>query len=249
MLEKDKCDDTFLCVKYKEFPINAKLIYRNRKNITIQIKPIDNIVLISPKGVSKKILKGILLEKGQWIIDKLEGDKQLKNIYREKEYISGEELLYLGKIYYLHVIKDSSIDIRKIISRIEVKGNKIILKCNSLDCEDIKNELKKWYKKESEKIVTERVIRCKEKSTIMMKLTPNSLKIKKQKKRWGSCTSKGDIYINSRISMATLDAIDYIIVHEFSHLIHMNHSKEFYDLVKNIMPSYKKSEDWLRENN
>ncbi len=48
--------------------------------------------------------------------------------------------------------------------------------------------------------------------------------------------------------MARLDVIDYVIIHEFSHLVHMNHSKKFYDLVKSIMPDYKDKENWLKIN-
>jgi predicted metal-dependent hydrolase len=48
--------------------------------------------------------------------------------------------------------------------------------------------------------------------------------------------------------MARISSIDYILVHEFSHLVHMNHSKDFYSLVKKIMPSYIEEEDWLKEN-
>ena len=55
-------------------------------------------------------------------------------------------------------------------------------------------------------------------------------------------------YINSRISMARIDVIDYILVHELSHLVHMNHSKDFYNLVNEILPDFRKSEKWLKEN-
>ena len=82
----------------------------------------------------------------------------------------------------------------------------------------------------------------------MNKLQPQIIKVKEQKKIWGSCTSSKSIYINSRISMVRLDAIDYIIIHEFCHLVHMNHSKDFYNLVKCIMPNYKVANNWLREN-
>ena len=82
----------------------------------------------------------------------------------------------------------------------------------------------------------------------MRNLNPEIVKVKEQKKRWGSCTSAKNIYINSRIAMANLEAIDYIIVHEFCHLVHMNHSKDFYNLVKEIIPNYKDSEKWLKEN-
>ncbi len=48
--------------------------------------------------------------------------------------------------------------------------------------------------------------------------------------------------------MAKIDAIDYILVHEFSHLVHMNHSNDFYEFVKEIMPNYKEQEKWLKDN-
>jgi len=107
--------------------------------------------------------------------------------------------------------------------------------------------LKDWYKKESEKVILKSLEKCKENSKTMEKLIPNVLKVKEQKKRWGSCTSKGAIYINSKIVMARPKAIEYILVHEFSHLVHMNHSKDFYKLVESIMPEYKKEEEWLKQ--
>ena len=49
--------------------------------------------------------------------------------------------------------------------------------------------------------------------------------------------------------MLPLDAIDYIIAHEFCHIIYMNHSKDFYALVQKIIPNYKEIVSWLKENN
>ena len=82
----------------------------------------------------------------------------------------------------------------------------------------------------------------------MNNLSPSLIKIKEQKKRWGSCTSNKIIYINSRISMAPIDVIDYILVHEFCHLVHMNHSKEYWALVGTIFPNYKAKRNYLKEN-
>lgn len=230
-----------ISINYKDIEINANLIYRKRKNITIQIKPNCEVTLISPPNVSKKILEDILLKKGDWILKKLDNYKELEHLYKEKEYIDDEKFMYLGKEYNLKVIKDEEEDIF-------IKDDKILVKVKEKDKEYIKNKFKVWYKEESEKLVSERLIQLKKDSDIMAKLMPNKLKVKGQKKRWGTCTSKGYIYINSKISMAKKEAIDYILVHEFSHLVHMNHSKDFYNLVQKIMPNYKKEEKWLREN-
>ena len=48
--------------------------------------------------------------------------------------------------------------------------------------------------------------------------------------------------------LAPPQVLDYVIVHELCHLTHMNHSKEFWDLVEKIMPDYKEKKQWLKEN-
>lgn len=240
--------DDKLCIEYNGKEIKANLIYRARKSISIQIKPVDNITVISPKKVPKKFLKNMLIEKGDWILKKIEEYKGLEEFYKEKEYVSGEKFYYLGKEHTLEIIKDTSLSSKKIITNIVVKDNKIYIRSSNIEKEYLKEYLKKWYRKESEKLVQDRIIHCREKSQIMMKLTPSSVKVKEQKKRWGSCTSNKDIYINSKISMVKPEVLDYILIHEFSHLVHMNHSKDFYNLVESIMPNYKIYEKWLKEN-
>ena len=249
-MNKSKIKDEYsnISINYKGIDINADLIYRKRKSITIKIKHIDKITVISPQKVSKKIIKEMLIEKGDWILEKLNDYKSGEEYYKDKNFTSGEKFFYLGKEYTLKIIESNDNITNKSKSDIYIEGNYIIFKTINKDKEYIKNNLKKWYKKESEKIVLERLAYCRDMSEIMIKLIPNSIKVKEQKKRWGTCTSKRDIYINSKISMARPEAIDYILVHEFSHLIYMNHSKEFYNLVKSIMPNYKDQETWLKEN-
>lgn len=245
-IDKNSSD---LSVKYKGIEIKANLIYRNRKTITIQIKPKEQVTVISPNKVPRNIIKDILMEKGDWILEKLEEYNQIKDFYIEREFITGDKFFYLGEELILQVVENNCDEnLRNKNPKIVVEDSKLVFKTNNTDKEYVKKYLKEWYKKESEKIVLERLIHCREKSQIMMQLIPSKLKVKEQKKRWGTCTSKRTIYINSKISMARVEAIDYILIHEFSHLIHMNHSKDFYNLVKSIMPNYKQNEDWLKKN-
>ena len=235
-----------LKVKYKDTLINATLIYRKRKNVTIEIKPKDNIIVISPKIVSKERLEELLIQKGEWILSKLEEYKNMDDYTHAKQLKNGEKFYYLGNEYSLEIVNTE--DSNSSNPKIYIKDNKLLYFTNNTDEGFIKKNLKKWYKTESEKIIIERLKNCRENSPIMMKLTPSSLKVKEQKKRWGSCTSKRAIYINSKIAMARPKSIDYILIHEFCHLVHMNHSKDFYDLVRSIMPEYKIEEEWLKKN-
>jgi hypothetical protein len=75
---------------------------------------------------------------------------------------------------------------------------------------------------------------------------PTKVVIKAQKSRWGSCNNKGELTFNWRLVFASEEVIDYVIVHELCHMIHMNHSKQFWDTVKAIVPDYKIRRDWLK---
>jgi len=71
--------------------------------------------------------------------------------------------------------------------------------------------------------------------------------LKKILKASSSCSSKSNINLSTRLLFAPSDVIDYVIVHELTHLIEMNHSQKFWNLVKSVMPNYKQKEKWLKE--
>ena len=74
-----------------------------------------------------------------------------------------------------------------------------------------------------------------------------SVTIRDQKTRWGSCSSRGTLSFNYRLIFAPPAVLDYVVVHELCHLTHMNHSKEFWNMVGSVMPDYKTHKKWLRE--
>lgn len=79
-------------------------------------------------------------------------------------------------------------------------------------------------------------------------LSFNTIKITSAKTRWWSCTSKRNLNFSYRLIQTPDSVIDYVIIHELAHLTYMNHSKQFWNEVEKMMPSYKKEEKWLKEN-
>lgn len=82
----------------------------------------------------------------------------------------------------------------------------------------------------------------------IMNVTYGRISIREQKTRWGSCSSEGNLNFNWRLIFAPEEVLDYIVVHELAHRKEMNHSPAFYNVVREVLPEYKKQQKWLREN-
>lgn len=107
----------------------------------------------------------------------------------------------------------------------------------SIEKENKKQEKEPQYTKEEFKNIVEKNANELIKET---GLVPNKITIKQIKYAWGSCTSKKNITINLELIKYSQQAIRYVILHELCHIKHMNHSKEFWNLVEKYMPKYKK---------
>lgn len=77
--------------------------------------------------------------------------------------------------------------------------------------------------------------------------TYTSVTVRDQKTRWGSCSSRGTLSFNYRLIFAPPVILDYVVVHELCHLTHMNHSKDFWNMVASVIPEYKVCRKWLRD--
>ena len=104
--------------------------------------------------------------------------------------------------------------------------------------------LEKFYREETERIV-EGLLEIHNKDN---EYNINKIFIKGQKTRWGSCSSAGNLNFNWRLAMAPTEVIEYVVIHELCHRIEMNHSKEFWRLVQEKCPQFRKHKAWLKRN-
>jgi predicted metal-dependent hydrolase len=218
---------------------------RRKKTVAINIAPTAQVIVLAPDSLSREKIKRIVKKKARWIFEKQEFFKRLTELFPEKEFVSGEQILYLGRKYRLK-IKEVHNECSSIPSLV---GRRIFVTINKhLDTEEkkvvIKNALIKWYFSKSAEMIKQRIKRyCKQ-----IDIIPSEIKIKDQKKRWGSCSNNGVLRFNWRIAMAPVSIIDYIVVHELCHLKVKNHSSDFWRLVSLILPDYEKRREWLKNN-
>ena len=101
-----------------------------------------------------------------------------------------------------------------------------------------------FYKQKAFELISERVKLHSKLNNFHFK----KLKLSSAEKRWGSCSFENSIRINWKLIMAPINIIDYVIIHELSHTIHKNHSQSFWSHVNFIIPDYKISIKWLKDN-
>ena len=118
-----------------------------------------------------------------------------------------------------------------------------LLKSRSGTNENIASLYDNYYKEIASQYIPERV----EYFSRIMGLYPTNIKYRKMKRRWGSCDSKKELTFNIYLLKLSRDLIDYVIVHELSHIKHMNHSKRFHDLVSKYLVNAKELEKRIKE--
>ncbi len=224
---------------------NRKIKYivnrRKRKTIGISITIDEGLKIATPLHLTERQIQEVIQKKASWILKKLDALEKLDTT--KKEYENGEKFLYLGKEYILNKIKISDM----VMPRIDIEDTHIMI-YGSSDTLAQKNMMKKiiisWYIEQANHILPERMKLLCEKT----KIYPEKVRIKDQRSRFGSCSTKRNINLNWRLIMAPMEVLDYVIVHELCHLNEMNHSKAFWALVESIVPEYKKHREWLKKN-
>jgi hypothetical protein len=148
--------------------------------------------------------------------------------------VEGEIFLFLGRHYPLHILQNSNITIER--------SDKLYVSSTLLP--DIKNQIKRWYRQEAHKEIPARCM------WFCMKTghVPTTIRITDARQRWGSCTHKGGLNFSWRLIQAPLDIVDYVVVHELVHISQPDHSRKFWNKVRDILPDYERRRKWLREN-
>ena len=108
----------------------------------------------------------------------------------------------------------------------------------------IEKLMKDWYFDNATKILRTKT----ETYSKVIGVNPTEIRVKQYKSRWGSCNSKGVISYNWRIIMSPESIVDYLVIHELCHMIHANHSTDYWNLVGMVLPDYKSRRDWLKRN-
>ena len=179
-------------------------------------------------------VRQVVEEKRTWILRKQELMHLRCAEAQPKRFVEGECFLYLGEAYPL------SLDGRNGMP-IKFDGNRFILSDEYIA--NARNVFAAWYRGRAR----EHIARRTEQYASEAGIGCGEVRITSARRRWGSCTGKGNLCFTWRLVMAPPDVIDYVVVHELAHIKHPNHSSMFWTEVASIMPDFARRRRWLRE--
>ena len=219
-----------------------KIYLENRNNSRVSIGKTGVNIRIPRFLNREEQFREVLKFKG-WAINKIK-----ENPIQEPNYknYNDEDILKLNnEEYKLNInFKDKN------SSSAKISGNNIILNISSSLSDEEKNRhisalISRVAAKKKLNYIKEKIEKL---NKDYFNVDIKNVFLKYNKSNWGSCSSKGNINISTRVLFAPEEILDYICVHELAHLKEHNHSSKFWDVVKEAMPDYKEKEKWLKEN-
>ena len=230
-------------VLIKDTLYKVNIVYEKRKNSRVSITKtginIRIIIFISKTEKEKQVQKFLAWAKKTIV------EKDISFTKFQKQFKNGDEL----------VLYDKTVEL--IIS--EIEGKRVSGKINAefMDIKIPKIENSKEKDKCISKIIA-RLLAKNYKEKLSKKLhnfnnthqfgTLNNIRLKNNSTNWGSCSSKNNINISVRLLLAPEWVVDYVLIHELSHLKHRNHSANFWNEVYLAYPNYQEAEKWLKLN-
>jgi predicted metal-dependent hydrolase len=221
-------------ISYSKLNLNEKEIaYRLKRSkraryLRLQINPSTGLEVILPYRCKIEEAERFIYKKREWIF------KHLSTVKLKEEFSYFGQKIEVQQRFNLFITKH------------KISFSKHILNAESPagSLETLENIYNVWLKHLAKKYLTERIEKLARKYNFIFK----QVRIRNQKTRWGSCSTKGSISLNYKLMRYRKEVIDYVIIHELCHLKEMNHSKKFWKLVEEIIPDYKNLKKELRTN-
>lgn len=210
------------------------LLHSRRKTIALIIQHDGSLTVRAPLRMSAVHIQEFVQNHAEWIRKK-QAQAQASPPPPKKDYVDGENFLYLGKTYPLTVVAPRR-------PALTFSGAKFHLAISNLP--KARQVFIHWYMTQSRMVISERVAFHAKKN----KFAYQKIRISSARTRWGSCSPNGTLSFTWRLVLAPPEVIDYVVVHELAHTQIKNHSPKFWRKVAEIIPEYKRYVSWLKKN-
>ena len=205
---------------------------RELQRLSIHVEPNGRVLVDAPPGVAHAAVLAAVRKRSRWISHQVEAALGRRTNLSPRQYVSGESLLYLGRRYRLKVFVQPD---ARAGACMRAGFVVVTVPDRSVDC--VRNALEAWYRLRAREVFAQRLVSVAEPLRWVRQLPATRLQF--MTVQWGSCSPAGRITLNPWLVKAPRECIDYVLLHELSHLLHHNHSPKFYRALDRHMPTWR----------
>lgn len=228
-----------------ELPAYTVRVSDRAKCVRLALSVDKGLEVVLPKNYDHLKIPELIHQKRDWIIrnqrklDEREAFLQSQAPHELPDVIKLRSLDEEWQIIYNQTVtKFGSITISE-----QKEQFQLIISGNVTDTEACKTLLKQWLLRKAEKHLFSWLRRV----SIQINLPYRTTTIRGQKTLWGSCSSDRNISLNYKLLFLETKVVEYVLIHELCHTIHMNHSAKFWNLVSKFEPNYKTLDESLKQ--
>lgn len=206
-----------------------------RRSIGLRIDE-RGLTVSMPLRASEKWLHSVLQEKAGWVVEKIAGWQAHQPLVIE--WCDGARIPFCGDVLVLRVAPDlfgAPPALCGEILHLQLAG--------AMTPKNIAHTIEQWYRQQALHLFEQRVAHF----ASLLQVVPQTFKLSSAHSQWGSCTVRGVVRLNWRLIKLPLALIDYVVVHELAHLVEMNHSAAFWQVVEQGCPDYRVRREQLRD--
>ncbi len=209
--------------------LEYQLVYSRRKSISIAVNRQGQITVRAPLRESRQSIERFLKDSREWIAAKKAKMERQRAACPDIEIREGGRIPFLGGELTIHM--EPHIRIRR------------MGECLLMPEDATGDQLVRFLKREARPVLQESLDHYAQ----LTGLRYREMKLSSARGRWGSCSHDNSINLTWRLIFCPIEAIDYVAVHELCHILHKNHSREFWASVERVLPDYRERERWLKD--
>jgi hypothetical protein len=214
-------------------PTISEIIRSDRRTFSLEIKPDGRLVVRAPRAATRAQINAIVIRKADWIVKKQTQLAQHFPAHQPKTFTPGERFWYLGEQYPLRLTD-------RLRPPLDLDGAFLLSRAAQ---DRAKEVFIAWYREETRAITTRLINQYSRQNGYQVK----AIRITSARTRWGSCSGQRTLNFTYRLAMASLDVIEYVVIHELVHLKIRNHGRDFWHAVAALKPDYQQDRAWLRK--
>lgn len=222
---------TYLADRELKFSIRRSA---KRKTIELVVERDGSLAILAPINAPNVELAKFVRDKRMWIYRKFAERDMLSRPRCSKEFVTGESFSYLGRKYRLQHVDFQDRALKLLNGRFRLRRS---------DTDEARSHFIVWYCHHGRSWLTQRVSRWSRR----MAVEPSGIVVRELGKRWGSCGKSNKINFHWAVMTLPVHAVDYLIVHELSHIKFPSHDRRFWQCVARTMPDYEQHKTWLDE--